>query len=447
MYNGSEWIDKPTVPYSLHLFDLEVLDNRLYVTDGAFSGGNVWVSDDWGDTYTHLLRIEPIDNEPRRMHGLGGYQGKLYAQPDGLPPEEDMIFVYDGAQWDTLPAPELPHDETMGYQAMFTSWGDSLIMNSFYRMYIYHDDTVTSSWTPFRSDRWTRSQHVYRDVFYAGGAPPCALWQWIPNSSWIEVTSVGLDPESEILEAFATYYGRLYIGTANAFDPLGGGQLYVSASEPYGSLESAIHDFGTHVTGAVLSWEDARFGTDNRSRFRVRSGRTIEEVTSGSFLGPDGSGTTWYDDSGTPLPENHIGDRYFQYLIVLNCPDGLQMPVVHCVTIEADSVDLAGIDEPARPQVRPHVRLEMPRPNPSTSVVDLDISWEAGFRGRARLRIADLQGRILRSVDLPANTASWHWDLRDDRGTPVAAGVYQVQLVADGAGASVSDSRTVLVLP
>ena len=53
----------------------------------------------------------------------------------------------------------------------------------------------------------------------------------------------------------------------------------------------------------------------------------------------------------------------------------------------------------------------------------------------ASLRVLDVLGRSLRQVELapgPLGVAEWQWDGRDERGRPVAAGVYFAKVEAAG---------------
>ena len=76
-------------------------------------------------------------------------------------------------------------------------------------------------------------------------------------------------------------------------------------------------------------------------------------------------------------------------------------------------------------------------PNPSRGAVTFTLE---AVGGPARVHLFDLQGRLLRSLDLQIQNgtpASLQWDGRDDAGRPVASGVYSWRLQAQPA----SDTR------
>jgi subtilisin family serine protease len=85
----------------------------------------------------------------------------------------------------------------------------------------------------------------------------------------------------------------------------------------------------------------------------------------------------------------------------------------------------------AAPATRFHLAPAAPNPfNPTTT-----IRWGLEVAARVQLVIHDARGRTVRrlvSGHLPARVHDVVWDGRDDRGRPVASGVYVVQLRADG---------------
>jgi len=453
LYNGHEWVKKQTVALALHLFDLTVLDGAIYVTSGDRDHvGSVRVSTDWGETWSNILHLTGAD--ARRFYAVGSHQGRLYAQHDGLPPQTDRIYVYDSAAWDSVFIPGLP-EAKMG---TFTTWGDSLFLNVGNRMYILRDNQVYASWMPFSGDRWCRGFHIYKGVFY-GGADQSKLYRWIPGSTWTQVCQFGLDPATEELSVMATYYGRLYIATAR-YEGYQGGRLYVSSAAPLGRLMSVVHDFGGPIRAGTLSWIDFRPGAGNTTRFQVRSGTTPQQVQSAPFLGPDGSASTYYETSGTALPPAHDGHRYFQYLVDLLCPNGLAMPFLDQVTVAADTLDVAGVaggapgaqDANARVPSAARLALDAPGPNPARDAVTVTARWETppprGI-GTLRLRVVDMQGRVVRVARVVSSDHGfqpWRWDLTDLGGTPVPSGIYLIQAdLGTGSGAPAA-ARSLLVL-
>lgn len=441
LYNGHDWILK-RVPYALHVFGLETWNDQLFVTDADGYGlGSVWKSVDHGDHWERIHAIYPTpENHARRMHALHVFQDHLYAQPDGLPPNEDCLFVYDGAEWDTLSVPGLPHDENMGFHGKFTTWGDSLILNSNDRMFILHEGAVYGSAVPFSGDRWNLGFHIYKGKLYGGGEQN-RLYYWLPDTGWVEVGQFGLNPWTEEIESIVTYYGRLYVATARYEGDLGG-RLYVSAALPYGRLLSLPHDFGRETRDGVLTWNGFSPDEFNHITFQVRSGESLADLEASSFVGPDGSSQTYYETSGIALPSLHYGDRYFQYSVDLHCPSRTRMPFLRSVTLAVDSLTSAAV--PEAPPVSGSLCFAAPRPNPALQGADFMIHRAPDTPGKVILRIVDLQGRTLRTAALNGgSTLIWHWDLRTEQGAIVPAGIYQAWAEVAGERAA----RPILVIP
>ena len=444
MYNGHDWILK-RVPDALHIFGLETWDDNLFVTDGDGYGlGSVWKSADHGDSWERIHAIYPTpENHARRMHALHVFDGHLYAQPDGLPPNEDCLFVYDGAAWDTLTVPGLPHDENMGFHGKFTTWGDSLILNLKNRMFILHDGAVHDSGVPFSGDRWNLGFHTYKGKFY-GGAEQNELYYWLPETGWTLVNQFGLNPWTEEIESIVTYNGRMYIATARYEGHLGG-RLYVSAAVPYGRLLSLPHDFGIATRNGILTWDGFSPDEINKITFQMRSGGSLAQLETSTFVGPDGTAQTYYETPGIALPALHHGDRYFQYSVDLHCPSRVRMPLLRSVTVMADSLPSSGVIN--APLAASRLRLAPPRPNPAILGTDLTVHCAPSMPAAVNVRIVDLQGRTIRSATLatwPGQDAlTWHWDLRDERGEMVPAGIYHAMLQVRGERAG----RPILVIP
>ncbi len=456
LYNGRQWTTKQSVIGAVHLFDVEVLNDAIYVSSGDGSGNaSVYQSLDHGDSFTRIFSLDyTLEHRIRRMHALAVHQGRLYAQPDGWEPEDDMVFTFDGADWDTIQVVGLPQGtttENYGWQGTFTTWGDSLILGIKDKLFIFANNQVYRSNLPFWCARMGSGFGAYKGALYSGGGSGY-LYRWRPGQGWTQLAPLGPDPSTEPVQAFATYYGRLYIATSRT-EGLTGGRLYVSACASVGRLISLPHDFGIPVYDVQIAWD--HFSPDPAAlvRFQVRSAPSEAQLPARPWTGPDGTSATWYTQPGAPLPALHDTDRYFQYLVELHSPDGLKMPLLRSVTLAADSTAGAAVDEPlpVEDPRAPRLRLEPPFPNPATASVL--VRAHLGHVGRAdgplELRVLDVQGRQVRAVTLdPAGrrAADWLWDLSDDAGRRVPTGIYQIAARLPGQPGSPAAGR-VLVLP
>ncbi len=460
LYGGREWIEKETVPVAVHVCDVEVCNGILYVTTGHWAGelngrGCVWISYDYGDTFTRVLTLDPTTEYPiRRFFGLGHIGNRVFAQPDGFPPESGRIYTTtNGVDWDLITVSSLPVDK----QATFLEWNGRLHMMIENRMYIWNGTSFQGYTMPFHGWRWCRGYHGYKGQLY-GGADSCILYRWISGSQWQSVATVALDPSTEEIESIATYYGRMYVSTSRVSE-LDQARFYVSGAVPSGRLISVAHDFGVGTQSGMISWDDYRPG-DATTRFQVRSAATETELLQSAFIGPDGTSSSHFTTSGTLLAPEHNGDRYFQYQVELFCPNGRDMPFLDRVVLALDSLDVAGVeaDDPDRDPwagsggSSVQLLLDGPGPNPVRGDVEVRLQLDGRAVGRTlpiQVWVLDPQGRVLRSERITAHAPgpiAWRWDLRDDRGQRVPGGVYQAAFRITGLPAG-PVTRPVVVLP
>jgi hypothetical protein len=97
------------------------------------------------------------------------------------------------------------------------------------------------------------------------------------------------------------------------------------------------------------------------------------------------------------------------------------------VTIEMDRPFYVALPEAPTPPLY----LSPPRPSPASGAVTLAFSLSTPTR--TKLSVFDVRGRQARVVvdaDLPAGPHELLWDGNDERGDPVASGIYFVQLQA-----------------
>lgn len=454
MYNGRAWTEKQNIPTAVHVIDVEVCNGIVYVSTGHATGsldgcGCVWISYDWGDTWTRALTLWP-DSEQyvRRFFGLGHHGNRVFAQPDGLVGQDDMLYTtLNGVDWDSLSVAHMPNDKHM----VFTAWGDSTLFTIHDRLYIWNGTSLSQDYMlPWDGFRWDRGIARYNGKLYGGGLD-CHIYRWSQGAQWMQVGSVGLYPDTEEIESMAVYCGRLFVGTSRrTLDQTG--YLYVSSAAPSGSLLSLPHDFGDGIASGRLSWEDCRPSPENTTRFRLRSGLTVEAMREHAFVGPDGTTETWYTESGTPIASIHAGDRYAQYQAELLCPANVYMPYIDSITLEVWTEDPEGLDDTAADATGTRgLRLVFPSPVRAESGIDMWLQDErpSARDGAMQLQVNDAAGRVLRTFELalgPSGSAHWNWDLRDAVGRRLPAGVYWANVRPAG-GAAPTAARSLVIIP
>ncbi|MFW5887538.1 MAG: hypothetical protein ACOCUH_01950, partial [Bacteriovoracia bacterium] len=103
-----------------------------------------------------------------------------------------------------------------------------------------------------------------------------------------------------------------------------------------GTLESSIFDIGVESNFGHIFWDPtsqpAETG-ESSVRFQVATNEIINATTTWEFVGPDGTDSTYYTDSGDQLSEIHSGDRYLKYKVYLSTQDNSQTPTLSNVSL------------------------------------------------------------------------------------------------------------------
>jgi len=97
-------------------------------------------------------------------------------------------------------------------------------------------------------------------------------------------------------------------------------------------------------------WKNVRWvGTwdgDTYFKFQFRSAISEEDLAAGDFIGPDGSTTSFYSSTDTPIRDGHNGDRYFQYKVYLQTRDGTKTGILSKVEIELNRQSKVTVSTP-----------------------------------------------------------------------------------------------------
>jgi hypothetical protein len=170
--------------------------------------------------------------------------------------------------------------------------------------------------------------------------------------------------------------------------------------------------------GAIIAWYDFRAGTNTDIY--------AQHLTS------TGSLPVGWDANGGPVC-TAAGDQQGPTIV----SDGGSGAIVAWsdyrsgtnYDIYATRITSGVLDAP--PVATSGLRLSEPRPNPSTGLATLGLDLPAGCAVRAH--VLDPAGRIVRTLEhgwLPAGSHALAWNGANDRGDPVAPGVYLVRVEA-----------------
>jgi hypothetical protein len=161
-----------------------------------------------------------------------------------------------------------------------------------------------------------------------------------------------------------------------------------------------------------------------RVRLVAPGGAQVREVSAGSGLDSQNSLTVEFG-LGQDTSVDSVVVRWPSGLVDVRTGPGVDQRITIVETVPTDA---------KHPGVEPlSVRLHAPRPNPARRGATL--VYELPRAGWVQLRVYDVAGRRVRSLAAGARAAGRHratWDGRDGAGRRVAAGIYLLQLEADG---------------
>ena len=407
---GGGWLRKETIPQAVHVDDVAFWDDRIWVTTGTAIfpdfPGVLYSSSDLGDTWVEELRVVPVAGENfRRLYGAYAWNGSLFVQTDWKAPEGKRIFELTGTSILNHTV-EASGDECLAGFAEFH--GELVVLT---RTIVDFYDGQSWDWMilPAWSQNWVcRALIVYQGRLYLGGYQ--GLHASADRVNW---TPIQVSPlTGREFESLAQYHGRLYAGT------LPNGEVFVTPAAGTGMLVSLAHAFPAPICEGTLSF-NALEPPGTNVRFQLRSAPSEAELASAEYLGPDGSGGSWYEASGTAMAAAHCGHRWFQYRALLETGDPRLAPVLEEIVLEVDNT---GTGVPGDGTWTPGSLAVWP--NPFVSELRVALSGPAG----GRLRVYDPQGRCVRDLGQAAPGQALIWDGRDARGSRVSAGIYLLQV-------------------
>jgi hypothetical protein len=250
------------------------------------------------------------------------------------------------------------------------------------------------------------------------------LWRYnLTTNAWAsESLPIGLDERgsSPIVsidgtESMVTFGGisenRSFLGDTWAFD--------VVAHTPKGTYLSPQHDTGGTSYYGTLDWT-ADVTPDTYLGLQLRTADTRDGLNLTTFVGPDGTSTTFYETPGAWIARAHNASRWLQYRALLATWDPMGTPALHEVAIGYNRLH--------------NLTLLSPQGGENWTGMH-DIRWNATDPDNDTMAfdilLVNSTIRWMIASNLPNGTTSWSWDIQR-----AIYGFYCVTVVARDANPS-----------
>jgi len=351
--DGLGWQKRRTIFKGLHVRSVVDFQGRLYASygsDGSSPVAYTFVlgSDNGGAIWTYdtidggAVRDAGVDDLATVSHPSGAF---LYATAyrsfaDGG--WDQGVYRYDGNTWAqvTITDPQgtfTPYDLFPFGERMLV-WGQGPTGMTAYAL-----DGQTQTEVTFlrgKSLSWSRCAVHDGWLYYLDGlrydAPsgPTNLYRTRDLQTWETVGLVSLLPGARPA-SLAFCRGRLYVGATNSGGSEAGPGLY-AATNSAGSEGAEYLSPAFALQGAIAGGRlffEGTLPTGSSVRFQVRSAESAEELAQASFVGPDGTQSTYYQTSGASLWAGHDGDTYVQYRALLASSNPALAPLLRQVAL------------------------------------------------------------------------------------------------------------------
>jgi len=98
-----------------------------------------------------------------------------------------------------------------------------------------------------------------------------------------------------------------------------------------GEVESSIFDIGIQSNFGHIFWNQVSqpaLAGDESIKVQIATNQTVTATSTWDFLGPDGSTSAYYTNSGQEISSSHFGDRYLKYKVFLSTEDNSVTPTL-----------------------------------------------------------------------------------------------------------------------
>jgi prepilin-type N-terminal cleavage/methylation domain-containing protein len=104
-----------------------------------------------------------------------------------------------------------------------------------------------------------------------------------------------------------------------------------------GYLESSIIDLSTSTDFISIDWSPQDNPDNTDLKFQLATNNIVTATSTWGFVGPDGTSSTYYENSGNSINNLHDADRYLKYRSYLETSDSLSTPILSDLTISYET--------------------------------------------------------------------------------------------------------------
>jgi hypothetical protein len=433
-----------TGPYDVSAVVLDALSgvagvNLHYSTDGGSSYTMIAMSETSPDEYSGSipgqssgtrikLYFEATDNAANASTDPGDAPASTHEF--GVLPSGDYLVIVGGTA-ETTPAMFQEAFSTLGRTYDIWDWDvggvpSQAILNAYQAIVVdesfYFDTTQIAALTTFLDTNDGTRQQIFfmgRDMSFGSSARPF-MEQYTgtayvkDNPAWFQLQGTPGDP----------------IGAGETFVISGSFPDELQFSTTYPGAQAVYRYAGTG-SAVEASWSES----DHRAFYEKNGKEWDPKLWPFAPSGPDSLAGARY------VGGNHAAVYFSFNLYYIQEParraavlgralDWLASTAT--VTVSAGGPALA----PGAPALPTALTLEQNYPNPFNPVTTIKIGIPAGHGTPVALRVYDVRGKLVKTVFEGVKPAGYHafrWDGTDNRGAPVATGVYFARFVADEA--------------
>ena len=447
-----EWIKKAPLispsPRSGSAITYDSQNNVVMLFGGLEENGPIWINDTWiynltSDTWTNM---SPVISPPssRGLIYKMAYDSHqnvciVFGGGSNIPPyAEAGTWTYSVKEnkWTehetnitplARAASSMVYDESINSIILFGGsrfqqpLNDTWILNP--ENYSWIQQWPSSAPSPRDSHAMVYDSNRGKSILFGGrgDSPSVETWSYDSrNNSWLQLNPL-------IAPLSREGHQMIYDTSAKAII-LFGGLDHNNNSQPLsnetwtywsyvyfqnGSYISIPMDAGSTVFYGTIDWKGNN--TINTSiRFQLRTADTQERLLNKSFVGPDGTNSTFYNQSGQQIASIHNGSRWIQVKAYLNTQNILETPQLHHIEIHYNLLQHLSISSPLGAENWTGIQ---------------NITWSAHDDDNDSLLFdiyfENSSTSILLANGLPNGTRDWSWNT-----SMIPNGTYSIRIIA-----------------